>query len=90
MACTANSLLASAASNGYYGLDSLNLKMCILQLLCLTTTGASATLTGTGSPVGVVTPTFVGQLYTDQNGPPYGLWQSTGLTSADWSQLLGN
>lgn len=43
--------------------------------------------TGAGSPVGVATPEFIGQLYTDQTAP-YGLWQATGLTSADWIALI--
>lgn len=49
---------------------------------------SAGNLTGTGSPVGAVTPTAVGQLYTDQNAP-HSLWQSTGLTNASWDQLIG-
>jgi len=45
-------------------------------------------LSGTGSPVGVVTPTSIGQLYTDQN-VPHSVWQSTGLTNTAWDQIIG-
>lgn len=41
---------------------------------------------GVGSPVGVVTPAFIGQKYS--NTAPIELWQSTGLTNADWTQLI--
>lgn len=34
MACDANTLMAQAAANGYYGLDDRSLKIAILQLLC--------------------------------------------------------
>lgn len=46
---------------------------------------ATAHFHGNGSPVGVVTPGGIGDLYVDDTGP--GLWQATGLTSADWSQV---
>lgn len=42
----------------------------------------SNNISGAGSPVGVVTPDAVNQFYRDTSGT--GLWQSTGLTSADW------
>jgi len=50
--------------------------------------GGTGQQTGTGTPVGVKTPTYVGQLYTNQTAP-YGIWIATGLTNADWQQLLG-
>jgi hypothetical protein len=50
-------------------------------------TGGIGNQTGLGSPVGVVTPQAVGQLYTDRS-PPFGLWMATGTTSADWSALI--
>ena len=40
---------------------------------------------GSGSPVGVVTPSGEGDLYVDDTTP--GLWQATGATSADWAQV---
>lgn len=48
---------------------------------------ATAHFHGTGSPVGVVTPGGVGDLYVDDTTPA--LWQATGLTSADWTQVGG-
>lgn len=40
---------------------------------------------GEGSPVGAVTPDFVGQLYDDTTSDSY--WRATGLTSADWTEI---
>lgn len=42
-------------------------------------------LSGTGSPVGVETPDYVGQTYTDLNG---GFWTAIGATNADWQQIV--
>lgn len=51
--------------------------------------GSVPNLTGSGSPVGSVTPGGVGQFYTDTaNSPTMSLWQADGLTSADWNQIL--
>jgi len=47
---------------------------------------ATATFSGSGSPVGVVTPNGEGDLYVDTTTPA--LYQATGATSADW-QLVG-
>lgn len=50
--------------------------------------GGSATpqaLSGAGSPVGTVTPEFVGQHYLQNPGPSQEYWYSTGLTNADWT-----
>jgi hypothetical protein len=41
---------------------------------------------GSGSPVGVVTPFYNGQLYRDNDS--LGLYQSTGLTNQDWIQWI--
>jgi hypothetical protein len=38
---------------------------------------------GTGSPVGVVTPAFAGQLY-EEEGNPRQLWRSNGTTNTSW------
>lgn len=38
---------------------------------------------GTGSPVGVVTPVFAGQLYENTTGRVW--YRSTGTTSANWT-----
>lgn len=42
---------------------------------------------GAGSPVGVFTPAFIGQLYHDTVADTY--YRSTGLTSADWTAISG-
>ncbi len=46
--------------------------------------GGTNNLSGTGSPVGVETPNYVGQTYTDLSG---GFWTSVGLTSNSWTQI---
>jgi hypothetical protein len=48
--------------------------------------GAVCVTPQSGPPLGVVTPTCEGQLYNDSTTP--GFWISTGLTSADWQQLV--
>lgn len=47
---------------------------------------SGAALVGSGSPVGVVAPTGIGDLYVDETTPA--LWQANGLTNTDW-QLVG-
>lgn len=49
--------------------------------------GATNNQSGSGSPVGVATPDYVGQTYTDTDAP-YHLWSSVGLTNADWFQIV--
>lgn len=49
--------------------------------------GSSNAISGSGSPVGVVTPDAVNQFYRDTTGP--GLWQATGLTNQDWIPWVG-
>lgn len=47
---------------------------------------ASVDMFGNGSPVGVVTPGRIGQLYRDAAGAAF--WQSTGLSANDWFQWV--
>lgn len=84
----ANSLLANAIAAGFDKLSPRDVMLCTLY-------GAnngggsgsgSSVLEGNGSPVGVVTPIAIGQLYSDVSGT--GLWQSTGLTNTSWTQLV--
>jgi hypothetical protein len=49
--------------------------------------GGSSNVIGSGDPIGVVTPDVIGQLYTNTAAVPPQVWQATGLTSADWTQL---
>jgi hypothetical protein len=46
---------------------------------------ATATFAGSGSPVGVVTPSGEGDLYIDDTTPA--LWQATGVANTDWVQV---
>ncbi len=48
--------------------------------------GACANTLGVVDPIGVVTPTCLGQFYT--NTVFNSLWQATGLTNADWHQWV--
>lgn len=50
--------------------------------------GGSSNLSGVVDPIGVVVPTALNQLYTNMASVPKSVWQSTGLTSADWVQLV--
>lgn len=43
-------------------------------------------LHGSGSPVGVVTPSVIGQTYFDTTTPAF--WAANGLTSGSWTQLV--
>lgn len=45
---------------------------------------AGAPLYGTGSPLGVVTPSVIGQTYYDTTGN--NLWIATGLGAFNWAQ----
>lgn len=49
--------------------------------------GGTNNKSGAGSPVGVVTPDYVGQGYTDTVNPHH-QWQAVGLTSADWFEIV--
>jgi len=49
---------------------------------------AVGNLTGTGTPVGSVTPAYIGQIYGDPDPVTPGLWVARGLTNADWTQLI--
>lgn len=66
--------------------DGVESKMTAAQLLTFVQSNVGAPLSGSGSPVGVVTPSVVGQTYFDTAGP--GFWVATGLTSANWLQLI--
>lgn len=62
----------------------------MLYLLCQIANGTPSPGTceaqsGAGSPVGVATPEFVGQLYHDTTADTY--YRSTGLTAADWAAI---
>src|SRR6266496_4964918 len=56
-------------------------------LISLTAVPAEGGQSGAGSPVGVKTPDFENQLYHDTVADVF--WRSTGLTSADWSEISG-
>ncbi len=71
-----------------YGLSQS--EAAILVLLNSIASGGStlgcANAEGSGSPVGVVTPSCAGQFYSDTTGDV--LWQARGLTNADWHQWI--
>jgi hypothetical protein len=90
--CNADTLLSQACDSKFLQLAQSDPKMAtavLLQLLCNLSAAASSgntTLTGSGSPVGVVTPVAVGQLFTDPTTP--GLYVANGLTNTSWVQLV--
>lgn len=47
--------------------------------------GQTGVRSGSGSPVGAVTPFKVGEVWLRTTGPT--LWMATGLTNADWLQI---
>ncbi len=53
------------------------------------TTKNFSELEGTGSPNGVITPIYKGQIYRDLSVNPNGIWMSAGLTNDSWQNLLG-
>ena len=87
--CNTSTLLESAKC--FSCLSKKELQAVIAQLLCNIAADAAAgaaccNLNGHGSPVGVVTPTAINQFYRDESANA--LWQSTGLTNADWINWL--
>ncbi len=50
---------------------------------------AARSLSGTGIPVGSVTPTIIGELYLDTTAGSETLYVSTGLTTTDWVSTGG-
>jgi hypothetical protein len=91
--CNASELLAAAKC--FSCLTKKELRAITVQLLCNISDsgggvgGGFQNLTGNGSPVGVETPDYVGQYYTDFNTPG-SIWVATGLTNADWRCYIGN
>ena len=83
-----NTLVGLATAAGYMNM-SVKQQMAVETYLdCQLANGGGGTSneTGSGSPVGVVTPTAIGQFYSDfTNGV---LWQATGLTNTSWIQWV--
>jgi len=53
--------------------------------------GGASFLSGNGSPVGAVTPTSVGQSYSDISNPAaVNFWVSTGLANTSWYEVAGS
>lgn len=93
--CNVNTLLETGKD--FQRCSDRDLSVCECQLLCDISAGGgggggSGQQTGTGTPVGVKTPDYVGQIYTDTGPPPLppSLWYATGATSADWIEVIGN
>lgn len=88
--CSANDL--AAAAKGFSSMGGQQLEWVKVHLLCqiLKNSGGGtvcASLSGAGSPVGIHSPSFIGQLYHNTTNDTY--WRSTGLTNADWTQISG-
>lgn len=53
--------------------------------------GLAPVLVGEGSPLGVITPDYPGQVYSDSEITcGASLWRATGLTSSDWTVAVGD
>lgn len=61
-------------------------ELALLDQIVISGGGGTSNLSGTGSPVGVVTPDEENQIYRDTSVDTY--WWATGLTSADWQQFV--
>lgn len=82
--CNANTLLTTAATNGYMGLDDRGLKIAALQLLC--NYGNTTPTSGVGSPEGVVTGD-VGRTYLRTSDNSF--WVKTsGTGNTGWTQKV--
>jgi len=89
MACDPATLLNDAVGLTGANLSKKQLLAIIAQQLCVLNGGSTpstcGSLAGDSSPVGAVTPEFVGQLYNQNNGEAF--FYSTGLTNADWTEI---
>ncbi len=89
---TTTEINSAAACFTCYGMDLAQAqKLVLLNAIASSVSGggggvACVNVSGAGSPVGVVTPGCTGQFYRDTVGNA--LWQSTGLTNADWTQWI--
>ena len=87
--CSTKTLLASAISAGLMEISEKQQMAVETYLDCQLNNsggGGSGNLSGSGSPVGVVTPSAAGVLYADYTTP--GLWESNGTTNTSWIQLI--
>lgn len=90
MTCDVDQILSDACTNGFTNLSEEQLMWVIAQLLCNGGGGGGGgtnNQSGSGSPVGVAVPDYVGQFYINTDSP-YQVWYSVGLTNADWQPLL--
>lgn len=87
---TLDEITAAACESGIADETSPQRLLVIIAQLLQGTGGGGvgcANIVGAGSPVGVVTPSCVGQFYVAENlygAGQHGLFQAIGLTSADW------
>jgi hypothetical protein len=72
-------------SSGTIPLPTDTIRTLEVKILNALNQGEGGSLTGSGSPSGVVTPTQSGILYVDKTTP--GLWVSTGTTNTSWHQF---
>ena len=83
------SLLNTAQCYNCFGPGAWPLiELALLAMIATNGTGGGGTgafLSGSGSPVGAVTPTSVGQTYLDTTTP--GFWAANGLTNNSWTQI---
>lgn len=96
MACDVDTTLENACESGIGKVDDeVMLLKLIAQLTCEiedTLAGGggggvvSGNILGSGSPTGVVTPTALGQFYSDTTG--FALYQAFGLTNTSWHQWI--
>lgn len=90
MPCTANALMSAAATNGYYGLSTLDLKRAILYMLCSGLGSGISGVTGNydgdyGGIEPTVTPSGAALVRDSSNGALWwydgAAWHSTGIVT---------
>jgi hypothetical protein len=59
--------------------------MTLQQVATLMQANVGGPLSGSGSPVGAVTPAVIGQTYFDTTTPAF--WAANGLTNGSWTQI---
>lgn len=81
MSCNINTLLSSAASNGFFSLQDRELRICVLQLLC-----DQAPQSGIVDPNGAVTGS-PGQTYVNTASGKVFVKTSGVGTNTGWTQI---
>jgi hypothetical protein len=85
MASDPQTLFEQAKCFGCYGASSVDLlKLALLDQIAAGGSGSCLNLSGVASPLNVITPDFVGQVYVQADGT---VWQAGSLLAASWVSI---